>query len=43
MVSDGSMMTDELERIWKEAVMAYSRSYPRNFPMGTEEDHRKFR
>jgi hypothetical protein len=40
MVSGGRMMTDELERIWKEAVMAYSRYYSGNFSIGTEENHR---
>jgi hypothetical protein len=29
----------ELERIWKEEVVAYSRYYPNSPPRGTKESH----
>jgi hypothetical protein len=32
-------MNDELERIWKEAVMAYFKVLCRNLPRGAEENY----
>jgi hypothetical protein len=41
-VLDESMpVSDELERMWKEAVMAYFKVLSRHFPGGTEENHEK--
>jgi hypothetical protein len=34
-------MNDELERIWKEAVVAYVKALFLNSPGGTEENHKK--
>jgi hypothetical protein len=35
----GLLMPNELERIWKEAVVAYIQLLPRHLPGGTGENH----
>jgi hypothetical protein len=34
-------MTDDLDGIWTEVIVAYSRYYPRQFPRETEKNHEK--
>jgi hypothetical protein len=34
-------MNNELQRIWKEAVVAQFKVLPRHLPAGTEENHEK--